>query len=101
MLIIVPPSESKRPPAASGRAVSLEELSFPALCPTRRRVAEALVRTSADPDAFERLRVRPIESGAEPADPDALADVLADHWPVRLASPERPERPWTITLSID
>jgi hypothetical protein len=256
VLIIVPPSESKRSPAASGRPVALEELSFPTLLPTRRRIAEALVETSAHVDALERLQVGPthvlevarnsrlfelpampvldvytgplhegleasrlsaaaaaraehslvvasalwgalrpadrippyrlhvcarligmdrleptwrdvlpdvladaagvdgvlvdlrspsyqaagipgglgdrmvtlrieqgprghrigdviakrvrgeaarhlLESGAEPADPHALADVLADRWPVRLDSPERPGKPWTMTLSID
>ena len=256
MLIIVPSSESKRPPPSSGPPVDIEALSFPALMSTRRRVAEALVRTSADLDAFQLLRVRPtlapevvrnvrlfdlpalpvldvytgpvhdgldaarlsatakerageclvvvsalwgalrprdrippyrmhigaqlmgidrldatwravlpdvlaeaagptgmvvdirspayqsaglpaglgdrtvtlrvdqgprghrigevitkrvrgaaarhlLESGADPADPDALVDVLADRWPVRLSSPERPGRPWTMTLSID
>ena len=256
MLIIVPPSESKRPPAASGSPVALEALSFPALLPTRRRVADALIRTSARLDAFERLKVGPtfapevarnthlfelpampvldlytgplhdgldasrlsaaaakrageclvvvsalwgalrpvdrippyrlvvwaslvgidrleptwrevlpdvlagaagadgvivdlrspgyqavgmptgmadrtvmlrvdegprghrigavvakrvrgeaarhlLESGAEPLDPHALADVLGDRWPVRLESPERRGKPWTMTLSID
>ena len=255
MLIIVPPSESKRRRAASGPPVALEKLSFPALLPTRRRIAQALVETSAHQDALERLQVGPmhapevarnirlfelpampvldvytgplhegldasrlsavaaaradhslvvasalwgalvpadrippyrlhvcarligidrvksiwrevlpdvladaagidgvvvdlrspsyqgagmpaglgdrtvtlrveqgprghrigdviakrvrgeaahhlLESGAEPADPHALADALVDRWPVRLDSPERPGKPWTMTLSI-
>ena len=42
-----------------------------------------------------------LESGADPADPTALAGVLADRWPVRLDGPERPGRSWTMTLSLD
>jgi cytoplasmic iron level regulating protein YaaA (DUF328/UPF0246 family) len=41
-----------------------------------------------------------LESGTEPQDPDALAHILADQWPVRLEPPERPGRSWTMTLTV-
>ena len=42
-----------------------------------------------------------IDSGAEPKDPGALAEVLAERWPVRLHEPERPGKPWTMTLAAN
>ena len=59
MLILLPPSEGKAPPARRGRPVDLDALSFPELTDTRRRVLDALVVTAGAPDATRRLFVGP------------------------------------------
>lgn len=59
MLILLPPSESKRPPARRGTPVDLARLSFPALTPLRARLLQALVTTSGLDDAPRRLDVGP------------------------------------------
>ncbi len=57
MLVLLPPSESKAPPAARGKPVDLDALSFHALSGTRARVLEALTTVSRAPDAVLRLGV--------------------------------------------
>jgi len=42
-----------------------------------------------------------LENDTEPGDPDGLADLLGDRWPVRLEPPTARSRPWTLTLSVD
>ncbi|WP_164983897.1 YaaA family protein [Cellulomonas endophytica] len=55
MLLVLPPSEGKRRPAASGAPLDLDALHAPVLTPDRAAVLEALVATSARPDALALL----------------------------------------------
>ncbi|MDQ1128004.1 YaaA family protein [Microbacterium sp. SORGH_AS_0888] len=54
MLILLPPSETKRA-GGSGPPIQVGALALPQLAPERRRVLDALVALSADPDAAARV----------------------------------------------
>lgn len=58
VLILLPPSESKTG-RARGKPADPDRVSFPELAPTRSRVADALARTSRQPDAPALLGVSP------------------------------------------
>ncbi len=59
MLIILPPSETKRPARDTGPSLDLDRLSFPELTGLRARVMDALIATSRHPDGIRRLFVGP------------------------------------------
>ncbi|KQZ82196.1 hypothetical protein ASD56_15070 [Microbacterium sp. Root166] len=54
MLILLPPSETKRP-GGRGRALDAASLAFPSLAPQRAAVVDALVALAGDEDAAMRV----------------------------------------------
>jgi len=42
-----------------------------------------------------------LASGVDPSEPGELAALLGERWPVDLAAPNRPGKPWTLTLIAD
>lgn len=63
MLILLPPSETKRP-GGDGRPFDAEGVALPALAPQRTAVVDALVALSSDEDAAARvLKLGPTQRG--------------------------------------
>ena len=76
MLIILPPSETKRPALDHGRPVDLAALSFPELTPMRERMLDAVIGTRAGPTAANWLNVKS-SMGFEIARNTALREIPA------------------------
>ncbi len=63
MLILLPPSETKRP-GGEGAPLALDDLAFPALRPQREAVIDALIALSGDEDTAARvLKLSPRQRG--------------------------------------
>lgn len=63
MLILLPPSETKREGGAEGSRLALRELGFPSLTPARRRALTALEDLAKDPVASARaLKLGPTQA---------------------------------------
>lgn len=64
MLILLPPSETKREGGPEGSRLQLAELGFPSLTPRRRTALTALHELSADPSAAAiALKLGPTQAG--------------------------------------
>ncbi|APF39982.1 YaaA family protein [Neomicrococcus aestuarii] len=102
MLILLPPSETKKP-AQTGEPFEMNELSFPVLAEARHRVLEELHQVSSHPDALKLLGVgaslseevsRNLELHSAPAAPayNIYDGVLYDALGVSTLGPKAKER---------
>jgi len=62
VLILLPPSETKRDGGDPARVLALEALSFPTLTAPRRRAVEALRRLSRNRGAAAALKLGPTQA---------------------------------------
>lgn len=64
MIVLLPPSETKRSSGRAGRALDLASLRFPELSPQRSLAVESVRRLAADPDAtVAALKLGPRQLG--------------------------------------
>jgi cytoplasmic iron level regulating protein YaaA (DUF328/UPF0246 family) len=61
-----------------------------------RRIGDVIAKRIRG-EAAHRL----LESTQDPADPDGLADILAEVWPVQLEAPRHAGTSWTLTVTAD